>query len=207
MSTSTGIRNIIFDFGDIFINLDKPATLEELKKFGFNQPTPEMQELAQNYEKGLISSAAFQENLGRLIPKASTAQIKDAWNAILKDLPVHRLHFLKELRAQNKYRLFLLSNTNELHIQWVQQDMGDEAYQDFKAQFDHFYLSYEMGKRKPDAEIYQQVLEEQDLLPQETLFIDDTAENTDTAARLGIRTWHLQVGKEDIIDLPKFLSP
>ena len=205
MTSSNGIRNIIFDFGDIFINLDKPATLEELKNFGFNKPTPEMQTLAQNYEKGLISTSVFEERLGRLIPKASSKQIKDAWNAILKDIPPHRTAFLQELRAQNEYRLFLLSNTNELHIQWVQQDMGDEAYQDFKQQFDHFYLSYEMGMRKPDAEIYQKVLAEQGLLPEETLFIDDTEENTVTAARLGIRTWHLQVGKEDIIELPKFL--
>ena len=123
----------------------------------------------------------------------------------LKDIPPHRTTFLKELKAQNRYRLFLLSNTNELHIDCVQQDMGDEAYQDFKQLFDHFYLSYEMGKRKPDAEIYQQVLAEQSLLPEETLFIDDTEENTAAAARLGIRTWHLQVGKEDIVELPKFL--
>lgn len=206
MTYSSGIRNIIFDFGDIFINLDKPATLEQLKKFGFEHPTPEMQELALNYEKGLISTAHFEENLGRLIPQANPTQIRDAWNAILKDIPLHRLSFLKELKAQKKYRLFLLSNTNEMHIQWVQQDMGNEAYQDFKQQFDHFYLSYEMGKRKPEAEIYQQVLEEQALLAEETLFIDDTEENTIAAARLGIHTWHLQVGKADIIDLPKFLQ-
>jgi putative hydrolase of the HAD superfamily len=205
MKTISGIRNIIFDFGDIFINLDKPATLEGLKKFGFDHPTPEMQDLAQHYEKGLISTAYFEENLGRLIPKASPEQIRGAWNAILKDIPQRRLAFLKELKAQKKYRLFLLSNTNELHIQWVQQDMGGMAYQDFKHQFDHFYLSYQMGKRKPDAEIYQQVLDEQSLLPEETLFIDDSEDNTIAAARLGIRTWHLQVGKEDIVDLPKRL--
>lgn len=200
------IKNIIFDFGDIFINLDKEATLRELDRFGFHQPTPRMQQLAMEYEKGLVSSQTFEQELSNLIPSATANQIKAAWNAILKDIPAGRLQFLSELKRSEQYRLFLLSNTNEWHIQFVEADMGPASYADFREQFEHFYLSYEMGMRKPDAEIYQRVLLEQDLSAEHTLFIDDTLENIESAMALGLQTWHLQVGKEDITELSKHLS-
>ena len=200
------IRNIIFDFGDIFIDLDKTATLKELSYFGFKEPTPEMQRLALEYEKGLITSADFENGLTQLIPEANNSQIKSAWNAILKNIPAHRLAFLTEFKERTNYRLFLLSNTNEWHIQYIEKDMGSKSYNAFKHQFEHFYLSYEMGMRKPDGEIYERVLMEQQLIAEQTLFIDDTQENTQAADRLGIQTWHLKVGKEDITELPKRLS-
>ena len=200
------IQNIIFDFGDIFINLDKSATLRELSTFGFHEPTPRMQELAMEYEKGLVNSDFFEQELSFLIPSASRVQIKSAWNAILKDIPESRLNFLNELKHRQQYRLFLLSNTNEWHIQYVEEDMGPESFADFRQQFEHFYLSYEMGMRKPDAEIYQRVLDEQALVAEQTLFIDDTFENVQSAKALGLQTWHLQVGVEDISELPKHLN-
>lgn len=200
------IRNIIFDFGDIFIDLDKPATLKELQRFGYEQPTQEMSQLAMGYEKGEVSTAFFVQELQRMIPKAEAAQIKDAWNAILKTIPVHRVEFLRNLKKSAQFELFLLSNTNEWHIDFVKEAMGKSAYSEFKGFFKGFYLSYEMGMRKPDSEIYEQVLSEQGLQPEECLFIDDTKENTDSAGLLGIQTWHLQVGQQDITDLPKILS-
>ena len=84
--------------------------------------------------------------------------------------------------------------------------MGTNAFAEFKGFFKGFYLSYEMLKRKPDIEIYEQLLEQEGLRPEETLFIDDTKENTDSAELLGIQTWNLLVGQEDIIDLHKHLS-
>lgn len=200
------IRNIIFDFGDIFIDLDKPATLKELQRFGYDQPTEEMSQLAMAYEKGTVSTAFFAQELQRMIPKAQPSQIQDAWNAILKDIPAYRLEFLRKLKTNEQFELFLLSNTNEWHIDFVKEAMGKVAYAEFKGFFKGFYLSYEMGMRKPDAEIYEQVLTEQALRSEETLFIDDTKENTDSAGLLGIQTWHLQVGQQDIIDLPKQLD-
>ena len=82
--------------------------------------------------------------------------------------------------------------------------MGNDFIR-FQNCFEIFYLSYEMGMRKPDAEIFEFILDENKLEPSETLFVDDTKENIDTAAFLGIRTWHLQVGKEDIIELNNHL--
>ena len=198
------IKNIIFDFGDIFITLDKMATPKAMAQFGFKQIPPALDKIFKNYEKGTISTQDFLKQINTIFPKATAKNLIEAWNAILKDFPEYRLNFLKELKEQGRYRLFLLSNTNDLHIEQVKKQMGS-TYIDFKACFEVFYLSYEMGKRKPDAPIFEQVLEENNLKAEETFFIDDTKENTDAANQLGIKTWNLQVGQQDIIDLNNYL--
>lgn len=195
------IKNIIFDFGDIFINLDKPATLRELQKFGFKTMTLRLEHLTHAYEQGLISTEKFVEDAGSSIPKANTTQLVAAWNAIILDFPNYRLDFIENLAAARTHRLFLLSNTNALHIETVKLHMGDTRYMRFKDCFEKFYLSHEIHLRKPDADCYSYVLRENNLKPSETLFVDDTKENTDAANALGIHTWHLKVGTEDIIAL------
>jgi putative hydrolase of the HAD superfamily len=195
------IKNIIFDYGDIFINLDKPATKRELLKLGIEEFTPEMMAQNQAYEKGLISTETFVDFYHEQFPQASKQELIAAWNAILKDFPKHRLEFIQRLAQENKYRLFILSNTNDLHISWIQEDWGMTLYHEFKDCFEQFYLSHEIHLRKPDVEIYEFVLNENDLKAEETIFIDDTAENTDAAATLGIHVWNLMLGKDDIVDL------
>ncbi len=199
------IKNIIFDFGDIFINLDKQAPFREMAKFGFSQMTPELDNLAKDYEKGLIESPIFLKEMQALFSNASQDQIKAAWNSIILDFPEYRLAFMEALTKENTYRLFLLSNTNDLHIQKVMESMGMERYQRFQNCFEKFYLSHEIKMRKPNAEIYEFVLEANGLREQETFFIDDTKENTESAAALGIQVWNLQVGEQDIIDLKNHL--
>ncbi len=199
------IKNIILDFGDIFINLDKPATAREMKPYGFTELTPELDQLFKEYEMGLVSSDEFLEQTKRSFPKATRENLMDAWNAILLDFPDERLEFVEELARENRYRLFLLSNTNEIHIDFVKETMGTEKYNRFKNSFEVFYLSYEMGKRKPNLDIFQQVLDENSLIAEQTIFVDDTKENTDAAAQLGIKTWNLLVGKEDLTQLKDHL--
>ncbi|MBC8756128.1 HAD-IA family hydrolase [Kordia sp. YSTF-M3] len=195
------IKNLIFDFGDIFINLDKPATARELERLGITDFTPEMVEKNQAYEKGLMTTEAFVDFYHNQFPNTTKASLIDAWNAILLDFPKYRLEFIQQLAKDKKYRLLLLSNTNDLHISWIQHDWGTELYNEFAACFEQFYLSHEINLRKPDANIYEFVLRENDLKASETLFIDDTAENTDSAANLGIHVWNLIPGEEDVVDL------
>lgn len=199
------IKNIILDFGDIFIDLDKPATAEAMKKYGFTNLTPSLDSLFKEYEKGTISSSDFLDTVSRHFPEAPHQYIIDAWNAILKDFPDSRLEFVEALAKENNYRLFLLSNTNDIHIEYVKQQMGMEKFNRFKNSFEVFYLSYEMGMRKPDVEIFEFVLKTDKLMASETLFVDDTKENTDAAASIGINVWNLQVGKEDITELKSHL--
>ena len=195
------IKNIVFDFGDIFINLDKKLFAEELQKLHISQESEEMLPILQQYEMGLVSTdkflTFFEERLS-----ISQDKLKRAWNSILLDFPKERLRFIQNLSESKKYRLFLLSNTNDLHISWIQQNWGMEQYNAFKICFEQFYLSHEINLRKPNNNIYEFVLTSNDLEPKETLFIDDTKENTDAAKALGIHIWNLKPGKEDVLELP-----
>ena len=195
-----GIKNIIFDFGDIFINLDKIGAMKiALEMFKVPELTPEMIQVNMNYEKGLITTEAFIEFYTAAYPYISKEKIIESWNSILLNFPLQRLDFIKQV--SKKYRCFLLSNTNEMHIDWIKNDWGMELYNEFKNCFEQFYLSHEMNMRKPDANIYEFVLNENNLIASETLFIDDTKENTDTSTNLGIHSWNLIPGKEEITEL------
>lgn len=199
------IKNIIFDFGDIFINLDKQAPFKEMAKFGYTTVTPIFERLAQSYEMGLLETDTFLDELNTLLPGAKTEQIKKAWNAIILDFPEYRLKFIEQMKADNKYRLFLLSNTNDLHIDKVKESMGIKRFNRFKDCFEVFYLSQEMKMRKPNADIYEFVLTQNSLVPKETFFVDDTKDNTDSATSLGLQCWNLRVGIEDIVQLKEHL--
>ena len=193
------IQTIIFDFGDVFLNLDKPATLREFSKLGNVQLTSEIQEINNQYEIGAIPTDLFIKSYLDLLPKASENQIIDAWNAILLDFPEHRLEFIKKLASKNDYKLILLSNTNELHINWVKENIS--FYEEFKSCFDAFYLSHEIGLRKPEKNIFQFILKKHQIHPEETIFIDDTKKNTDAAYSLGIHVWNNNPKTEDITEL------
>lgn len=195
------IKTIIFDFGDIFINLDKPAIERELLALRIPEITPKMYELAAAYEKGLITTTALVNYFTSRFPNISAGEIKKAWNAIILDFPEYRLTFIEELYAQKKFKTILLSNTNELHIEQVIKNMGIERYERFKACFDQFYLSHEIHLSKPHKNIYEFVLSKNSLKAEECLFIDDTKENTDAAHKLNIHTWNLIPEQDDIINL------
>ncbi|MDX1752237.1 MAG: HAD family phosphatase [Salinimicrobium sediminis] len=193
------IKTIIFDFGDVFLNLDKPATARELKKHEISNFSEAMLQKNREYEKGLMTSEEFVEEYCSSFPQLNSEVFTCSWNAILLDFPKHRLEFLKRLKREGKYTLILLSNTNDIHIDWVKENV--EFFDEFKYCFDGFYLSQEINLRKPDAEIYEYVLARHGLTPEETLFIDDTSENTKAAAELGIQVWNIDPAKEDVTDL------
>nr|WP_288833985.1 HAD family phosphatase [uncultured Flavobacterium sp.] len=193
------INTIIFDFGDIFINLDKKATMDGFKNLGLKEWNEDLDRLNIQFEKGNIKREEFLAGFQKHMPSASIEEILEAWNAILADFPLYRLEFLQML--SKKYRLFLLSNTDSIHIETFEQRVGTSFYSDFYQCFEKVYFSFEMGMRKPDAEIYLSVLNKHELQAKRTLFVDDKKENTDAAQALGIHVWNLQVGKEDVVDL------
>lgn len=193
------IDTIIFDFGDIFINLDKQATIDGLQRLGLTSWDEDLDQLNISFEKGEISRDNFLLGIQKHIPNASIEEILAAWNAVLLDFPLHRLEFLQLL--SHKYRLFLLSNTDSIHINHFEQREGASFYGAFYQCFEKVYFSYEMGMRKPDAEIYTTLIRQHELLPKHTLFVDDKKDNTDAAAALGIHVWNLKVGQEDVIEL------
>lgn len=193
------IKTLIFDFGDVFINLDKPATLRRLKELNIDGYTPETVEKNLELETGKISSEEFINHYLREYPQLDREKTVEAWNAILIDFPEYRFRFIQKLAEQGKYQLILLSNTNSIHIDWVEKHVP--FFDDFRKCFDAFYLSHEINFRKPNTDIYNYVLEKHHLIAGECLFIDDTEENIEGAKKAGLRTWKLEPTHEDVIDL------
>lgn len=195
-----GIKNLIIDFGGVLIDLNRQRCVENFKRLGL--PNVEVildiyhqQDFFQKYEKGLITSAEFRDVIREKIGKpVADAQIDDAWNSFLVSIPAAKLDLLLNLRKD--YVVYLLSNTNEIHWQWSCQHAF--PYKTFRVEdyFEHIYLSYEMNMAKPDAEIFQKVLDDTGIIPAETLFIDDSAANCRAAEALGITTYTPKAGED-----------
>jgi putative hydrolase of the HAD superfamily len=193
------INTIIFDFGNVFINLDKQATVDALQSLGLSEWNEDLNQLSNQFETGQIQREGFIAGIQKYIPHASADEIVTAWSAILNDFPLYRLEFLQMLST--KYRLFLLSNTDSIHIETFERDTGASFYGDFYKCFEKVYFSFEIEMRKPNSEIFSYVLNEHELQAKRTLFIDDKKENTDAALAMGFQVWNLQVGKDDVVDL------
>ncbi|EDP69896.1 putative haloacid dehalogenase-type hydrolase [Flavobacteriales bacterium ALC-1] len=196
------IKTLIFDFGDVFINLDKHGAMQNaLDHFGLDTFDSDMLEINIQYEIGKISTLEFIDFYTSKFPNLDQSIIIDAWNYIIKDFPKYRLDFIKRLAKEKNFKLILLSNTNDMHIDFIKQNVS--FYNEFKSCFDVFYLSQEIHLRKPNVDIFEFVLEENKLIANQCLFIDDTKDNTDTAKQLGFQTWNIDETKEDVIDLFK----
>lgn len=195
------INTIIFDLGGVIINLDTAATIAEFNKLSskpFENIYTQLQQtpLFDLFDKGLIGEPEFFNGL-KVAMEAEPGDdlMLEAWNAMLLDFPLHRLELLKALKS--KYRLFLLSNTNETHVREFEASLlKSQGYQNLEPFFDRVYYSCRMGMRKPDTEIFDYVLKENKLVPEETLFIDDTLHHIEGALKTGIQAHLLPKGKE-----------
>jgi putative hydrolase of the HAD superfamily len=205
------IKNIIFDLGGVIINLDMQRTINLFESFGitnfvsvYNQFT--QTELFDRFDKGLIDEHSFFRSIKNTFHlKQSVEELKDAWNAMLLDIPPHRLVKLKMYK--NRYRTFLLSNTNETHISCFETYLQREHKVDnLSPFFEKDYYSCRLGLRKPDKEIFEFVLKKNNLNPEETLFIDDTINHIKGASSAGIRTILLPKGDEFEDYIENFMS-
>ncbi|MFD1614272.1 HAD family hydrolase [Gelatiniphilus marinus] len=194
------IKTLIFDFGNVFINLDIEGALQHaLSTFKIESLSDEMTAFNSLYEQGLISTNEFLGFYTENFPKLSKEDLIKVWNFMLNEFPEHRLKFIQNLKKENNYKLILLSNTNELHINWIKENIP--FYNEFKNCFDAFYLSHEVNLVKPNEDIFKFVLNENNLKANTCLFIDDNEDNTKTAETLGFKTWHINPNTEDITNL------
>ncbi len=197
------INTIIFDLGYVLLNIDYQKTITEFKKIGIRNASKLYSKKAQDnlfnkLETGNISEDFFLTSLQIKTSNATKKQVKYAWNSMLLDLPKKRISLLKLLKS--KYHIFLLSNTNSIHISEIRNKLGEEKYQKFYNLFNKVYYSHEIRLRKPDIKIFQLVLEENKLNASEVLFIDDSLQHIQGAKTLGIKTIHLK-NKKDVITL------
>jgi putative hydrolase of the HAD superfamily len=193
----TEIKNIIFDWGGVITDLHLNLTKKSFSDLGlsiFDESVPHdpHNDLFISFETGKISPDEFRNRIRSLSSVSLTdAVIDNSWNALLGDLPAERWHILE--KASTQFRTFLLSNTNAIHLPYyynrILETYGTHGYAHL---FEKTYFSYELGMRKPNRDIFQHVLADAGINPEETLFIDDFIENIETARQLGFRTIHLK---------------
>jgi FMN phosphatase YigB (HAD superfamily) len=195
------IKNIIFDLGGVIINLDIPKTISEFNKLS-NQPFESIYNQLQQtpvfdlFDKGQITEKDFFIELKKALQNDVTdEELLFAWNAMLLDFPKHRLELLSKIKPN--YRLFLLSNTNESHVLEFEKTLfASHGYQNLEPFFEKVYYSCRMNQRKPNADIFESVLNENNLVAEETLFIDDSPQHVEGALTLGVKAMLLEKNNE-----------
>lgn len=187
------IKNIVFDLGGVIMTLDPAEALRRFKALGLSDAERYLDAYTQsgifgNLEEGKITAEDFRSKLSSLTGHELTFdECKHAWLGYRKDVPQRNLDLLKELRTKG-YRLILLSNTNPFMMDWALSSEFDGKGSSLNDYFDALYLSYRLGIMKPAPDFFRQVLDNENILPEETLFVDDGQRNVEAAGKLGFMT-------------------
>ncbi len=191
------IKNIIFDLGGVIINLAIQKSVDALRLLSKQQQAIDFTQQAQSelfdlYETGQITSEAFRQGLRETYAiEGEDSALDEAWNAMLLDIPAERIQLLQKLGKQ--YRLFLLSNTNAIHVERFNKTVQEVAgLPSLDSLFEKTYYSHLVGLRKPSAAVFEHILNQNNLKAAETLFIDDSLQHIEGARKLGLQTLHLQ---------------
>lgn len=194
----TDFDAVILDLGGVILNIDYNLTVDAFKQLGFTNFQAQYSKLQQSglfdkLETGRIGEDEFIQEIQKSIPNASSAQIISAWNALLLDFPEGRINTIR--RIAEAFPTFLLSNTNSIHYKEFNQTLQTQTdISDIKSLFKKAYLSHEIHLRKPNKEAFHLILDEHDLDPSRTLFVDDSPQHLEGAKKLGIQVYHM---KED----------
>ncbi len=202
---------IIFDLGGVLLNLNYNLAINAFEKLGINNAQNLFSQKSQtkffdDFETGSITASEFRDEIRKFIPGSVTnQQIDNAWNAMLLGFPENRFSFLQTV--SKTHRIFLLSNTNEIHMSWFKNYVNKEFGTDvFFNLFEEAYLSNELGMRKPHKEIFEFVVMENNLPSSQTLFIDDSPQHLIGAKEAGLQTIWLEAGMETVDVLAPFLA-
>ena len=191
------IKNIIFDLGGVIYDIRYENIPEAFARMGAGNlmeiySKAKQTDFIDRYEEGLMSSDEFCEEIRRISEVPLTdEQIKEAWNAILIDVPSTRVDFL--LKLKEHYNLYLFSNTNQFNYDCFTAHLNQKyGFDFFDTIFKAAYFSHILHIRKPKSEGFQKIMQEQQLNPAETLFIDDSPQHIEGARRCGLQAYHLQ---------------
>ena len=194
------IKNIVFDLGGVLVDLDFKAAINGLQKAGFVNVKEQLQSfdregIFQKFELGEMTAEEFRTAIRENSTVTLTDEEIDAlWNAMLLEIPREKLELILDLRG--KYMVYLLSNTNSIHWDYVCKNAFNYRGFRVKDYFEETFLSYEMHLAKPDKTIFEKVLQDANLLPEETLFIDDSEANCKAAEEVGIHAHHYHIGDD-----------
>ena len=199
-----GIKNIVFDLGDVIININASLTIHAFQQL-LLETYPAMEKelhsrkIIERFEKGTYSKVDFISFIKKYHPNLTSVAIIKALNSMLLDIPEERIMLIKKL--SKNYRVFLLSNTNEIHLEFINQYVSEKfGLKSIAAIFEKAYYSFEMGLRKPNPKIFKLILVDKNLKAEETLFIDDSKEHIIAAKQLNLKTYHL-IKPETILDI------
>lgn len=197
----TNIKNIIFDLGNVLLNLDFDAAIKAFHNLGLSQDVLNNHQAYSDpvfyeFEIGRIQPEEFISKVRKVLnnQKATDRQIEDAWYAMIKDIPERRVKKVREL--SKNYNIYLFSNTNQIHIERLKKEFKTEYGIEFSSLFVKAYYSHEIHERKPDLSSYRKVIELSDVNPVETVFIDDLEKNIISAEKAGLKTFWLKPGLE-----------
>lgn len=187
------IETIIFDFGGVILDIDPQLTYSEFAKFGPKSfQEEEIQTIVRKFERGILTPEKFRNEMCNALGiKITDRQFDDAWNALLFDIPSERIEIIEKVKSN--YNTLLLSNSNEIHYDLYVRDLQLRfGYREFDSLFHKAYFSFDTHLAKPDPDAFEFIINQHDLKPEKTLFIDDSPENISVANSLGIKTYLLQ---------------
>ena len=203
-------KNIIFDLGGVIMDLDVHSVVRSFNDLGIKSVINSTghhynYDWFYKFETGHLSEEEFRTNLIELAGRnISSDRIDTAWNSMLKDIPAEKVYHLSSLNRF--YRIFLLSNTNCIHKKCFTNIFDQQYGYDFNTLFHGIYYSYQLGLRKPDPEIFSVLISTEKLDPSESLFIDDSQENVDTARKCGLEALHVTQNSDWIPSLQEVLQ-
>lgn len=188
------IKNLVFDFGGVIADLDRQSAVDAFISIGLKDADKRLNKyhqtgIFQELEEGRISDNEFIQILERLCNRPLTwSEVQKAWLGFLKGINLNKLHLLEQLHKEG-YRLYLLSNTNPFIMNWAcSKDFTNEG-KTLPEYFDHLYLSYKIGCTKPDKKIFTHLITDTNILPEETIFVDDGPANIRMGKELGMHTF------------------
>ena len=197
----TSIKNILFDLGGVLFHIDYNKTIQKfnslgIKNFHKHYCQKEQNALFDSLEVGKISVEEFINSIKTIIPNRCERKIINAWNAMLIGMPKENIDLLKDI--SKSYRLFLLSNTNVIHLDYINKYLfRNHQLENLHALFSKVYLSHEIGMRKPDISTFEWVIKDANILAKETLFIEDSIQHIESAQKVGLQT-HLWKSNESL---------
>jgi len=201
------INAIIFDLGGVLLDINYRLTIEAFINLGCSDfesiyTQQKQSQLFDDFETGKVSSETFRKSLQKQMEfSISNVEFDNAWNKMLLQLPEQRIELLEKLNK--KFSLFLLSNTNEIHIKAFKKIISSSiGYERFENCFKKVYFSSEIGNRKPNASCFEMVLSENKLSAAKTLFIDDSIQHVEGAYKIGIKTLLIESGEELVSIFP-----
>jgi putative hydrolase of the HAD superfamily len=204
------IKNIVFDFGGVIVNFSREAAVKKFEEIGVANANDLLDAYHQKgaflqVEDGTINAEEFRIILSELAGKElSYEQVKEGWLGFMLDVPQYRLEYLLELRK--KYKLYILSNTNPYVMSWARSNDFTIAGRPLDDYFDKIYTSYELKAVKPGKTIFELMIKDADMLPGETLFVDDGPANIKMAKELGMMTFQPINGEDWRDDLTALLK-